>query len=225
MNIMNTLKNVNVLHIMKFMSKLKKFIMMANQIDDEPSLPSEYMRLKYLEATGTQYIDLGYSLGYNNKVIADIEPKSSTTASVVIINITNTSKSIQLNIQNAAGGQRFGNVLNARNLYREGRYSVSIDNKGVSAKDDFYAWNASVSDFTTEGNVFLFGIKNVYPYKGKMYSCQIYENDVLIHDYVPVFNVNESKVGIYDLITGIFLTNNGTGEFTYGYVDDVKNNN
>lgn len=35
MNIMNTLKNVNVLHIVKFMSKLKKLIMMANASSDD----------------------------------------------------------------------------------------------------------------------------------------------------------------------------------------------
>lgn len=41
---MNTLKNVNVLHIMKFMSKLKKLIMMAQDNGDE-----SYMCIEALE--------------------------------------------------------------------------------------------------------------------------------------------------------------------------------
>lgn len=193
--------------------------MMANQVDDKPSLPSHLVRCEYLEATGTQYIDLGYPLGYNNKVVADIEPKSSTTTSAVILNITNASKSIQLNVQNGACQQKFGKVVNTYKLYREGRYSVSIDNKGVSAKDDFYKWNTSVSDFTTEGNVFLFGTKNVYQYNGKLYSCQIYENDILIHNYIPCYNTENYRPCMYDVTTGIELYNAGTSEFIYHIAD------
>ena len=48
MNITNTLKNVNVLHIMRFMSKLKKLIMMANASSDD-SQSSKYLTIEALE--------------------------------------------------------------------------------------------------------------------------------------------------------------------------------
>ena len=48
MNIMNTLKNVNVLHIVKFMSKLKKLIMMANASSDD-LYSNKYLTIQALE--------------------------------------------------------------------------------------------------------------------------------------------------------------------------------
>ena len=58
MNIMNTLKNANVLHIMKFMSKLKKLIMMANASSDDSQL-NNYLTIEALED------NLTVSLSYN----------------------------------------------------------------------------------------------------------------------------------------------------------------
>lgn len=201
------------------MNSFKKMIMMANQIDDKPSLPSHIVRCEYLECTGTQYIDLGYPLGYNNKVVIDVEPNNVTTESILIGNNTISSRAFAIGTKNVKSANlRFDGRTIQCNLYKEGRYFISMDKNGASAREDVYTWNPA--SFVTEGNVFLFAWRGAsgtaqYFYKGKIYSCQIYENDILIHDYIPAFNVNLSRAGMYDLVTGIFLTNNGTGEFVF----------
>ena len=44
-----------------------------------------------------------------------------------------------------------------------------------------------------------------------------YKKDgVLIADYVPCYRITDNVVGMYDLVTGEFLTNSGTGEFNKG---------
>ena len=216
MNIMNTLKNVNVLHIMKFMSKLKKLIMMAQF--DKSSLPSEYRQLEYLECTGTQYIDLGYPLGYYHRVVLIAETTDTTNTNYIFGNSINTSNSFALNSTNyTIQVQRFDGTTKSINLWREGKCTIVCDKEGISVDNEFNTWQKAPFEFTTDGNCYLCAVNATtkYPYKGKIYSCQIYENGSLIHDYIPAFNANLGRPGIYDLVTGVFLTNNGTGEFAF----------
>jgi hypothetical protein len=193
--------------------------MMANQIDDKPSLPSYIVRCEYLESTGTQYIDLGYPLGYNNKVVVEaLSTYTGSSDNYLLGNSVVAGQRLCLNLRNANGRQHFDGIYIDVNLYRENKSFYTISKEGIYCNEDFYNFK-NTKEFVTEGNVYLSGSKLSYGgvgFKGKIYSCQIYENDVLVHDYIPAFNVNVSRAGMYDLVTGIFLTNNGKGEFSYG---------
>lgn len=194
---------------------------MANQIDDKPSLPSHLVRCEYLECTGTQYIDLGYPLGYNHRVVVGVEIVKSIANSAILGNTVKNDNKLLLNLGNFKASQNFGKAGLQVNLYKEKRCVISLDKEGVSSDNDFYAW--TTSDFITEGNVILFGCKISgaisCPYKGKLYSCQIYENDVLIHDYIPCYNTENYRPCMYDITTGIELYNVGTLEFIYHIAD------
>ena len=50
----------------------------------------------------------------------------------------------------------------------------------------------------------------------KYYLCQIWENDVLVCDFVPCYRKSDNEPGMYDLVSRTFFTNAGTGEFTVG---------
>ena len=47
----------------------------------------------------------------------------------------------------------------------------------------------------------------------KMYYCKIYDNDILVRDFVPCINV-EGEYGLYDFVNSQFYGNVGTGSFT-----------
>lgn len=49
----------------------------------------------------------------------------------------------------------------------------------------------------------------------KLYSCKIYEDDVLIRDYIPYSNNN--VVCLYDKVNNTYYYNQGTNNFTYGF--------
>ena len=52
-------------------------------------------------------------------------------------------------------------------------------------------------------------------FQGKMYYCKIYDNDVLVRDFIPAVRDSDGKAGLYDLVTNQFYTNVGTGaDFT-----------
>ena len=49
----------------------------------------------------------------------------------------------------------------------------------------------------------------------RIYSCKIYDNGMLIRDYVPCKNAN-NIVGMYDKVNRKFYVNLGTGSFIAG---------
>lgn len=195
--------------------------MMANQIDDKPLLPKEYVQLEYLESTGKQYIDLGYPFGYTNTVELDLYPELLNETRFIFGNVTDTKAAVTISMQNSNHAyNRFDGALNMVKIVKNERYIIRSGKDGLSNGDFFIPWE-SPTDFTTKGNVFLFAARNSmgtaqYFYLGKIYSCRIYENDVLIHNYIPALRSTDSKPGMYDLVTGQFFTNQGKGEFGYG---------
>lgn len=52
--------------------------------------------------------------------------------------------------------------------------------------------------------------------KGKVYSCEIFEDDTLVRNYVPCYRVSDGVIGLYDLVNNVFCTNIGTGTFIKG---------
>ncbi len=51
-----------------------------------------------------------------------------------------------------------------------------------------------------------------------LYSFKVYRSGELIHDYVPAKRSSDSKIGLYDAVTGDFFTNaNSSGSFTSIY--------
>ena len=49
--------------------------------------------------------------------------------------------------------------------------------------------------------------------KSKIYYCKIYNNGILVRDFVPCIK-DDGEVGLYDLIGKQFYGNAGTGVFT-----------
>ena len=50
----------------------------------------------------------------------------------------------------------------------------------------------------------------------KLKSFKIYEDDALVHDYVPVRRISDGTLGVYDVIDDQFFSNRGSGSFTAG---------
>ena len=53
------------------------------------------------------------------------------------------------------------------------------------------------------------------PSKMKLYSCKIYDNDVLVRSFVPCYRKLDYVAGLYDLVNGFFYENRGGGAFSF----------
>ena len=58
-----------------------------------------------------------------------------------------------------------------------------------------------------------------YYFKGRIYNLRLYDNNVLIRNFVPCYKINGNQniPGMYDTVTATFYEKGtNSGDFTYG---------
>jgi hypothetical protein len=201
--------------------------MMANQTDDKPSLPKEYVQLEYLKATGTQFLNLG-KLGYDNRLTVDVHIESKPDTNALFgCGINNSVQGFSIIISNhPTSTHRFDGQKLTMNVYVNKRTIYTLDKNGIEFDEKLYAWDSAPSYFETNGDVYLlaFNVSNKAQYmpKGLLYRCEIFKNDILVHNLIPALRIADLKPGMYDLVTGQFFVNQGTGEFVFEMPNALK---
>lgn len=176
------------------------------------ALPSGYTKLEYIESTGTQYISTGITPTENTKVV--IEFNSSNSSGVVfgqdsgykvnafmfamtVVVFDSTKKDISIS-------------ANAKHTVQVAPKAFKVDN---GSSQYIYANKVNAAY-----PMFLFGNNRKGKFSEgvamKLYSFKVYENDVLIADYIPCKQGN--AVGLYDDVAGAMNLPLGTGDFTAG---------
>jgi hypothetical protein len=44
----------------------------------------------------------------------------------------------------------------------------------------------------------------------------LYDNNVLVRDFIPCYRKSDNEIGLYDVVNGVFYANAGSGTFTKG---------
>lgn len=190
------------------------------------SLPEGYLRLEYIESTGTQYIDTGFKHNQNTRVVMDAQ----------FTNLSSTAGVQWLFDGRASDGSGCKGVFYD---HRDNLNKVSCDYAAISNRYRFADLNASdrlhidynknvvtinghvktysAVSFQSNYSMALFALNNngtVESYgSSRIYSCKIYDNDFLVRNFIPCKNAQDA-VGLYDLVTETFYANQGTGAFT-----------
>lgn len=211
-----------------------------NQPQGGGVLPTGYTQLEYIESTGTQWIDTGFKLNNNSRVVIEymitqyqsayshpICPfgarRGYNNTQYIVMCPVNRATSMAIGYENNTRFQEIYNILNNH---------IVIDmNKNVAnwtVGNDSYNYTFSTSAFQTQGNCYVF--KNNYynelsQYNGidpgqtdgkmRLFGMEIYDNGTIARDYVPTLRTQDGKPGLYDIINNTFYTNSGTGEFLY----------
>lgn len=186
-----------------------------------PILPDGYTKVNYIESSGTQYIDTGYIPNANTK----IEIKCLLIVGGGGLTFGNRMPAegggddIYYSLASASGKVTFFynqrvRVISDLNL---GDFvDFSVESNKVNFNGVEYD-NITIDQFPTYP-IILFGLNNadtIALSSTKIGRTKIYENNVLIHDYIPCYRNSDSVGGMYDVIVEEFLTNDGTGDFSY----------
>lgn len=189
-------------------------------------LPEGYTQVAYIQSDGNQYVDTGFKPNQDTRVVMDFELLSVTGQYADPIFGVRTSASAAGYYFWASGTavatEQYQSGYNSGSTYpavtRVGRHTVD-KNKNVTTVDGVTT-EAAYAAFTTAWNMLLFqsyNNGNLYSQTTKMrlYSCQTYDNDTFIRDYIPCIDPS-GEVGLYDTVDGLFYGNDGTGAFVAG---------
>ena len=188
----------------------------------ESYLPLGYTPLEYIESTGTQYIDTGITGTQDTAIETKFINLSSDSSTTVLIGDGWSNSSYLLSIVAQTGApNRIGSLNNMlRDFWQTGQdYIVKMDKTGLYVNNSKINWDGSATNFTTTKPLYLLGDpatsgRNSY---AMLYYMKIYNNGTLVRDFVPAKNAS-GAIGMYDLVSGEFFTNRGSGSFIAGPV-------
>ena len=191
---------------------------------EDETLPDDYIRLDFIESTGTQYIDTGFKPTSNTRVVMDIRitsQSSSTTAPFGVRNnrVAGASEAFVLFIL-TANSIRYDYFGTTNTI--ETPVSVTERTEIDANQNIVTAWNATGTNVEASGSSDLtlpllaaYDVDKIdYNVSGKLYSCQIYDGDVRVRNYIPCKNASD-VVGLFDTVNQQFYGNAGTGAFQY----------
>lgn len=183
----------------------------------------KYIALEYIESNGTQYIDTGFNPDGNTRIVAEMQLTELVNAdkgTSPMLFGAYASSSARYAFYWSATGNVFGTYYAGQSKdfssITNGYERVQIDcNKNTqSLNGETITYTASTSACSYP--LYLFGRNTSgsagFLAKARLYSCQIYDNDVLVRDFVPMAN-EQGVCGLYDNVNGVFYASANGNNF------------
>lgn len=190
----------------------------AIKVRHQSGLPLGYQPYEYITASGNQWLDTGIKLASTDIVEAEFK-NSSTTGYGALYGVFALGDSSAF----YANGTYYGyNIANGKV-----DTGVSVDTSWHTLRFD-YANGVITLDgndttytpfvFDNAKNNYLFAryYSNSYGYgfKGSCKRFKVIRNNEVICDLIPVVQLSDDAIGMYDLVNNVFYGNVGTGDFT-----------
>lgn len=186
-------------------------------------IPTEYKKLEYIESDATNIIDTECTFTDNTRFIADIAFINVNEEAVYgnkqsgLYGTPNNQLKFTVSLNNDDYPISLGyNWIDST----ETLYDIDIKGGTVNRNEILLYSNQAVK--SKGGDITLFG-DNSKQYRGRAWMTKIYEDDVLIHDLVPVYKISTGAAGFYDCAEGISEDKRFKGFTTYsGYEYDTR---
>ena len=203
-------------------------------------LPSGYVQTEYIESTGAQYIDSGYTFDYTCRAELDFQ-MTNTKGQQYLFGASANALSVSTYINGSAtsGGKFTYTCNNDANSNKpssmvvdkkrhtlvidslNGKFTISGDTPVSMAMD---STRTKTSDFplaifstrmaTVSASTDDKGIRTDLTASMRLYSFKIYKNNELKCDFIPCVDTVNSVVGLYDLERGGFYPSEGSQPFS-----------
>ena len=215
----------------------KRNALMMNVVSGGGRLPNEFQEVEWIGSSGTQYIDTGVYNTATTSYAIEFSTEASPTdtnlfgarigsaqkSQVVFIN-TSSNKGIAIHYGISATER-----IDTGWIYRENLIDIKtklevqntlVDTTIIVNDNIVYQSVQNKTDFTSSITDFLFARNYngvvVLCGKFKIYTCKLYNNEILERDFIPCYRKSDDVIGMYDTVTQTFYTNAGSGFFTKG---------
>lgn len=186
------------------------------------TLPEGYTQLMYLESSGTQYINTGFTPNQDARIQLDCE-RTAANATDHFFGVrtgNSASSAFAFYIYNSGWRWAYNNATASGTGPDIGRYFIDA-NKNITTINGDTTLTGTYGSFTAAAAAPLFAMlsapSGISYGSFRLYSCRIYNNGLMVRDFIPCRNAS-GTIGLYDLVNGQFYTNAGTGTFTAGEV-------
>ena len=198
-------------------------------------------KVEYLESSGSQWIDTGIIPTENTRFYIKASTNGVPHHTGLFGSRNNGAASFLSYIENSYGGDTNAIRVDVQNItgntgkkWTENEaFTIDINcpNKKLLINDEIISRYNSMSFTTTsEVTIGLFanhdGNNYMYPISGKIYYCQIWDNDTLVRDFLPMISTEEGHIGeacLFDTVENKYYYNQGTGKFTTNLDESTTN--
>ena len=179
-------------------------------------------QVAYLESAGSQWIDTGVVPTSTTRIELQYQYSTGNYTSGCGVCANGGSKRFHINTYlgklhfGSGGSSNWVNTIDQNTNI----HSASLSGTGsgnVLIDGNTYSTNGTVGDFTGY-NIYLFRVNGESSYTNgyRIYYCKIYDNNVLVRDFIPVRIGNEGC--LYDNVSGELFRNKGTGNFIFNEI-------
>ena len=199
----------------------------ANEIYED-ILGKDYQQLEYLEATGTQYINTGFTPNNNTHIQITYKSKTGELKALFGARTASNQNVFTAWVQDGKIYTHYGNRdYNAISPISGDTYQKFIYNQNKNIGTVLFNNNTEGSIASSEAlfnsgcNLTLLAVNSNGTVDerrsiGYLYSCQLYDNGTLIRNYYPARRISDGVLGLYDVIQNRFYINAGSGSFVAG---------
>lgn len=184
-----------------------------------------YHELTYIEGTGTQWIDTNIKGSDTLKTELRAMAKSISSKWVSIFG-ARTGYAENGYFVFHKSESHFGFGYNQKYDETKGDVTldviskVTIDNATCTVVNENtgsqFVITGTSGVFITDYSLTIGALNNhgdAQPTPFRFYGCKFWKSGELIRDLIPVTRISDDKACVYDKVSGIFLENQGTGEF------------
>lgn len=188
------------------------------------ALPSGYTKLDYIESSGTQYINTGFTPKGNSRVVMDFENMLIPADAAALFGArTDTEKNVfGMWFDTTAVQPQYGNVTyntkpiavasyNVRQIYDLNKGVAAVGETSVTFNQLTFNSGCALTLLAMNTN----GTVDERRASGKIYSAKVYDNGTLVRDFIPCKNAS-GTLGLWDNVNSVFYANAGTGTFSTG---------
>ena len=194
------------------------------------TLPTEYQRVEYIQASGDIYINANYSARDNSTFYLDyIDEQDHSDVAYANYFYTSYYRFIRYpNLNYAVLENRTGSgsmsIVHVPSATYNTRHQLEFARDRVKDGDgiNYVIYPSLTGNYGYSNNLILFrgyywNNWDNYGYY-KLYNFRVYEDDggTLVRNYVPCYRKSDNVIGLYETRQGVFYTGIGTGSFTKG---------
>lgn len=186
-----------------------------------PKLPSGYTELEYIQSSGTQYIDTGFKPNQDTRVVTKFDMIQTDTTWRKLWGSASGTYDLDFALWND-GTTKLQSYYGTKTNNTVPITSMSLN---VDANKNIWKYSGETitfdkNNFTCAYSMYVFNVNKCdhpeyLPGMMKLYLFKIYDNDVLVRDFIPCKNPS-GTVGLYDSVNNQFYQNAGSGIFIAG---------